>query len=208
MAIELENSIFIHIPKTGGRWVANVLRKMGYKDIGDPIYQAHECPQVDGKPAFAFVRHPVTMLNSLWHHRARKHTNTRHKDWNWQQDHRLEKECGCPDLREFYGRVAERPGIVWEYYMEWMHYYDSFSLWKYEDLANELIRALQYYEERFDADFIRASAKQVIGGTKNPLRIMQEAPYYAYRIIANESQLYRRFGYDDFMLKRILENET
>ena len=42
MAIELKNSMFIHVPKCGGRTVKQMLKKYvaGAKVIGDDIYES------------------------------------------------------------------------------------------------------------------------------------------------------------------------
>ena len=40
MAVELKNSMFIHVPKTGGRWVKQMLFNYveGAKAVGDAVY--------------------------------------------------------------------------------------------------------------------------------------------------------------------------
>jgi hypothetical protein len=196
MAIKLQNSVFVHIPKTGGRWVAQRLQAVkGYACIGDPVYDAHVAPDVD-MPVFAFVRHPVTMLNSLWKHRSRKHANRRHKDWNWQQDHRLERECGCEDYFTFFENVAARPGIVTEYYSEFIGKYTHATAWKMENLAEELIAALIYYEESFDANLIRSKAHAKLGHANNDI-LIKNRPELIAQIVENEAKFCRHFNYTE-----------
>lgn len=193
MAIQLQHSVFVHIPKTGGRWVANQLMKNveGSKYIGDPVYDAHVPPETD-LPVFAFIRHPITMLNSLWHHRSRKQYNKRAKDWNWQQDHELERECGCKDLATFFSNVADRPGIVTRYYMDFVGMYDNHTLWRTEDIAYELVVCLDLYNEKHDASAILEAGRQKIGAANNELIIDEDV---AAKIIKNERTFCEQYNY-------------
>lgn len=195
MATQLQNSVFIHIPKTGGRWINQQLKASvkGFAPIGDPVYDAHESPETD-LPVFAFVRHPITMLNSLWFHRSRKHGNTRHKDWNWQQDIELERVCGCPDYAEFFQRVADNPGIVERYYNHFIGAYSSTLIGCTEHIATDLIFILSEYGEEFNADAIRAAADKKVGKACTALPI-QDAPELVYRIVQNELNFCSCFGY-------------
>ena len=66
MAVELKNSMFIHVPKTGGRWVKQMLFNYveGAKAVGDAVYDSHNTPMTH-KQTFAFLRHPMTFVHSL-----------------------------------------------------------------------------------------------------------------------------------------------
>ena len=68
MAVELKNSMFIHVPKTGGRWVKQMLFNYveGAKAVGDAVYDSHNTPMTH-KQTFAFLRHPMTFVHSLFH---------------------------------------------------------------------------------------------------------------------------------------------
>ena len=72
MAIELKNSVFIHVPKCGGRSITQILQRFvpNYKVLGDVMYDAHDTPDTD-KQVFGFIRHPATFIHSIWTHRAR-----------------------------------------------------------------------------------------------------------------------------------------
>ena len=93
MAIELKNSMFVHIPKCGGRKVADLICKYveGYSFVGDRVYDAHNTPDTS-KQVFAFIRHPATFTHSLWKHRSKVKANRRGQQWNWQDYIRLEKK--------------------------------------------------------------------------------------------------------------------
>ena len=111
MAIELPNSVFIHVPKTGGRWVKDMLLNYveGAKPIGDAVYDSHNTPEIYGKPCFAFLRHPMTWVHSLFHHRAKKKANRNGHQWNWQEQLRLEKECKAENYEDFLNNVINTP---------------------------------------------------------------------------------------------------
>ena len=51
MAILLKNSMFIHIPKCGGRWATQMIVSncQNYSFSGDRIYDAHDTPDNNGK---------------------------------------------------------------------------------------------------------------------------------------------------------------
>ena len=90
MAIELKNSMFIHVPKCGGRTVKKMLKKYvaGARVIGDDIYESHATPDTDLQ-VFGFVRHPATFIHSLWTHRSKKKGHG--EMWNWHPDILLEQ---------------------------------------------------------------------------------------------------------------------
>ena len=107
MAIELKNSMCIHVPKCGGRTVKEILKKYvaGARVVGDDIYESHATPDTDLK-VFGFVRHPATFIHSLWTHRSRKRS---HGDiWNWQQDILLEQECASRDYNTFVENILSK----------------------------------------------------------------------------------------------------
>ena len=70
MAIELKNSMFIHVPKCAGRSVKDMIKKYvkNAKIIGDEVYDAHKSPDTN-KQVFGFIRHPATFINSLFEQR-------------------------------------------------------------------------------------------------------------------------------------------
>ena len=114
MAIELKNSMFIHVPKCGGRTVKQMLKKYvsGARVIGDDIYESHGTPDTN-KQVFGFIRHPATFVHSLWTHRSKKKAHG--SDWNWHPDIRMEQECKSQDYNVFIQNVINGKNYVWEY---------------------------------------------------------------------------------------------
>ena len=72
MAIFLKNSVFIHMPKTGGRWVKKALKNGSSIVKGDVPETAHYSPDLGNLGGFTFVRHPATWLRSLFFQRKSK----------------------------------------------------------------------------------------------------------------------------------------
>lgn len=162
MAIELNNSVFIHVPKTGGRTVTNLLfaNCEDVKRIGKPL-DGHNTPDIGNKIAFAFVREPAMFCHSLWHHRSRK-------KFNWQNYLRLEKECGSKNYDNFMKSCGEKENLVIEYYQYYLSSYKKLLLGKTENLNINLIDILEHCKEKFNKDDIKNS-NIVIG--KNPKNV-------------------------------------
>jgi hypothetical protein len=175
MAIELKNSMFIHVPKCGGRTVKTLLQKYvsNVKIIGDVTYDSHATPDTN-KQVFGFIRHPATFIHSLWTHRGKKKTNTRGHPWNWQTDIRLERECKSTDYNEFVENILKDTN------------YES------------LIRILKENKEDFDEDGIRSN-KNIIGANdkKKPVGLFSSMdPEQIYKLVTvSEKQLCERFNY-------------
>ena len=111
--------MFVHLPKTGGVWVARALAKHA-KTIrpNKSNHGGHIMPDLDDNVAcFCFVRHPVSWLRSLFHHRKRKR-------WNWQTHLDLEKKCQAKTLKDFINKVANNEGVVESYFD---HYIGKYS---------------------------------------------------------------------------------
>tara|TARA_A100001201_G_scaffold143729_2_gene147006 strand:+ start:3176 stop:3796 length:621 start_codon:yes stop_codon:yes gene_type:complete len=168
MAISLNNSLFIHFPKTGGKWITNMLMNYvdGAKPVGDPIYDAHKSPPFDGK-VFFFVREPESWVHSLWHHRARKKNNKFGHKFNWQENHRLERDCKSEDYDQFVSNVIANPNCLYDYYQDFIGCYNEDQLmWgRYESMCQDLITILYANGEKFDEQAIRQNENTIINPT-------------------------------------------
>ena len=121
------NALFIHIPKTGGTWVKRVLLESGLECLPAVGAGSHNLTwryEHPGTRKFAFVRHPLTWLESAW--------RGLHESWPNQQPspvlfneraftpiRLLTRTCGELDFGSFVRAVLDRePAFVTRMY-EW-----------------------------------------------------------------------------------------
>ena len=202
MAIELKNSMFIHVPKCGGRTVKQMLKKYvaGAKVIGDDIYESHATPDTNLQ-VFGFIRHPATFIHSLWTHRSKKKG---HGDaWNWHPDILLEQECQSKDYNKFVENILSKQNMVYHYYMHYLGKYKNPMIGKMEDLPNSLINILKANNEDFDEKRIRENI-YVHGAnnktTNTPVSLIDSLNYdQCKRLIKKaEKKLCEEFDYHAF----------
>ena len=202
MAIELKNSMFIHVPKCGGRTVKQMLKKYvsGARVIGDDIYDSHATPDTNLN-VFGFIRHPATFIHSLWTHRSKKKG---HGDaWNWHPDILLEQECQSKDYNTFVENILKKKNMVWHYYMHYLGKYKNPMMGKMEDLPNSLINILKTNNEDFDEKRIRENI-YVHGAnnksTNTPVSLVESMNYTQCRTLIKEAEvkLCKEFDYHAF----------
>ena len=201
MAIELKNSMFVHIPKCGGRKVADLICKYveGYSFVGDRVYDAHNTPDTS-KQVFAFIRHPATFAHSLWKHRSKVKANRRGQQWNWQDYIRLEKECGNPDYNKFVENILNGTDYVYDYYKHYTDKYPDVQFGRMENLVEDLIDILKKNGEVFDEERMRKD-NSIIGSnhiTKKPsiLKDSMNEDQLNRLVNISEQSLCQRFNYE------------
>jgi len=192
MAMILKHSMFIHIPKCGGRWTKAMLEQhAGARHCGDPIYDSHDTPDYDG-PVFCIVREPATFAHSLWHHRAKKKSNKFGHKFNWQEYIRLENECQSEDYNEFMNNVANNKNAVWDYYQHYIGKYETVWYARMENMAEDLVDILGKLGESTNFAGFLAESDRVIGkGTNNDAVEMD----LRLRINNANAEFCRTFGY-------------
>ena len=202
MAIELKNSMFVHVPKCGGRTVKQMIKKYvsGARVIGDDIYESHATPDTH-KQVFGFVRHPATFIHSLWTHRSKKKAHG--SDWNWHPDIRMEQECKSQNYDEFVSNVLKGENYVWDYYQHYLGKYENVQYGKMENLPDSLITILKQNNEDFDEKGIRENI--YVHGANNkqkgkPVSVNESMTYDQIKRLVTESEqeLCRKFDYHAF----------
>ena len=115
MAIYLKNSVFLHIPKTGGTWVrlrlqeAGLIKRISHGNDFEPgfgVNSIHNIPIYDKefqnkKTRFCFVRNPYTWYKSYYGYRKR---------FPWDEKSCIDIQCKAESFNEFVESVKERPG--------------------------------------------------------------------------------------------------
>ena len=150
---------------------------------------------------FVFVRNPLTWYESWWKFMAGHWHPWERNRWHPQ---RPIDNCGDDDFNKFLSNVLERrPGYLSELYAAYAH--GSHFVGKFENLAGDLVRALQAAGETIDASRILEFPAQNVSKAK--LGTPNWDPAILARVIAAERQGIERFGYweevDAFCQKRV-----
>lgn len=158
MTLLLPNSVFIHIPKTGGTWVrqaledadlsiATILSRDRKESYNNTIDSWHNVPTWDiryqERPnRFCFVRHPAEWYRSYWAFRMWK------KNWNVVEND-FDFWCAAGNFEEFIEKVLHH----YSGYLTQMHAYFADHctfVGKSENLPTDLLTVLDLFEEKYD----------------------------------------------------------
>jgi hypothetical protein len=187
MAVKLKcGSIFLHIPKTGGKWVTEALSAAGLVDrqvghIHSDFDQSlagwkvrdqleglmHYIPRralnrPESRPyRFCFVRHPLRWYESYWRYMQARGWNA----WgavnsrrHWHPNAVL-NGLGSGDFNEFVSNVVDvRPGYVSELFFSYAKPGIDF-VGRTETLVDDLVATLRAQRLDFDESQIRGLAK-------------------------------------------------
>jgi hypothetical protein len=186
MALILNRSIMIHVPKTGGTWTYVALREQGlvrgmlWSADNNPHPCADEVAVLFPRFTFCFVRRPVAWLRSYWAsafiHRGYGIDRVRFGSSPWAEF----AQCEAPSFLEFCTAYLERcPGAVGRMFDRYVKGVDFVG--KHESLIPDLCRALEIAGESFDADRL-AESKPENQSSRFPLGPLAEIP----DAIANE----------------------
>lgn len=149
----LPHSCFLHVPKTGGSWVTKAIIKAGvsyedYRVEGDPHLVLKDCP-VPQKFKFAFVRHPLDMYRSYWQFKMSN---------GWDKNNAFDMTCQAEHFHIFLQQVLSHYAgaygiLVSEFCGEGENEIEFIG--RYENLVEDLIKALTLAGENFDEQVIR-----------------------------------------------------
>ena len=149
MALVLPNSIFFHLPKTGGTFVRKTIKDLGIanKEVGDHHESVADFSRkypdiINGKFVFTFVRHPLTWWQSYWACRYRS---------GWYYDNPMDRACNDNDFNQYIDKILN---------CDWRTNYSDICngfligrvdlIGKQEDLVADLKSALLRAGEKFD----------------------------------------------------------
>jgi hypothetical protein len=164
-AFVTDQTLFLHVPKTGGTWVTSAVLAAGIAAVAPDapdhaaVYSEHghallgDVPEYGHRFRFAFVRHPLDWWRSYWGHRMREGT--------WWEEIEIDRVAGHDDFGEFIRRVTRHlPGYLSSIYEQFVGTpADEIDfVGRYEHLADDLCIALRLAGETFNEAALRSAA--------------------------------------------------
>lgn len=218
MAIILPNSVFLHIPKTGGTWVTEVIKKLGlYRNELLATHQEphfllnsnHNVPVMNFefmcRPfRFCFVRNPLTWYRSYW---------VFHNSIKWNHENTISK-LNDSKFENFIKNVVKRNkrlkyGFLGALYDEFTKYCTFVG--KQETLKNDFVKAMTLFKEDIREKIIRNHVSVNLYCNKD---IAKEAVYTKKMqedIIETENDCFENYNYEKKIIKdfrKQYNNET
>ncbi|MAH46489.1 hypothetical protein CMI37_11695 [Candidatus Pacearchaeota archaeon] len=195
MALLLKNSIFIHIPKTGGSWVRQATRRSGivtneihYRNSEKKPEHWQHCTPADlnceGRFTFCFVRHPLDWYASFWAYRKRLGLLT---------DHELDQIIHTYSFPKYIEIILDKypSGYVSTMYKKYT-YVDYVG--RNENLVEDLIKALQLGNEQFNEEVIRKFPRANASASIDPWKkLVEYPPELRERVCEVESDAIKRY---------------
>ncbi len=170
MSIRLPNSCFIHIPRTGGFWLAEVAQRLGirYQRLTGDVDSHFTYQQLPDNwrrlPAFGFVRHPLAWIGSRWSHLLEHNLLD---DYRHYGVHRLFDQLVKPTFSETLREVIDKsPGLVGRTYSEMLT--GANHLYRTEDLPESGFQALALLEHVTSDSFASAIQEMKDKETERP----------------------------------------
>ena len=150
MSLRLPNSVFVHVPRTGGLWLGEVVQKIGllqqrFNGDVDSHFTFRELPDLwRALQPFSFVRHPLGWIKSRWSHSVECRISDDHRHYGIN---RLFDEHFHASFRETVEDILRnRPGLVGLTFREMQDGIPAAFLRRTEDLpysAVDLLRNLE-----------------------------------------------------------------
>lgn len=209
MAVLLPNSVFIHIPKTAGQWVASALEHMGLAT--GHLGVVHASPdEIRSEPAFqqrpvvfTMVRHPLLWYPSMWAHRMDENWSpVDDPDWftprwvdTWAS---FTESCRSDTFDDFVHKCTARfpSGYVSMLYDAYTR--DCTFVGRQENLAQDLVKALELSGETFDpADVHKVPPRNVRGRTPARKKQSRYTPELIDCVMRAEAWAVEKFGYEE-----------
>lgn len=204
MALQMRNSIFFHVPKTGGTWVRQAIRNAGIptNEIGPDLSKHsfnrlsnifHCAPGLvhsEGYFTFAFVRNPLSYYQSYWSFKMRTGA-----------DNIFDKAYMDEDFLQFVRNVIEgHPGWVSALYKkflgpnaDWVDY-----VGRQESLRKNLIQVLHLAGENFqEAAIYATNSLNEASSLKEWSAKCKYTSQIAKEVYAVEKEAIELYGYQD-----------
>lgn len=148
MSLRLPNSCFIHVPRTGGLWLGELLHQNQVKvqvlkgDIDSHFTYSQLPDRWRNLTSFSFIRQPYDWAFSRWSHAIKHHTV---QDWRHEGIHReFDELVGNSFQKTVRNILRKSPGLVTRTFNEMQDGVDY--LIRTEDLPNEAISLIECLE--------------------------------------------------------------
>jgi len=206
MAIATENTLLLHIPKTGGVFVKEALEScdVSYEEIGTQhdhfpkLFDYESSGFFNDRLIYSFVRHPITWYQSRWAFRL-KH--------GWQAIHPLDYHCASNDFKLFVSKVLAYRPDGWCNFLFGSYLHGDWGRVSYvgrtEFLADDLIDVMSKANEPINGEIIRnmpRSNHSTSDGKKSSDLARYSSSLFD-RVMAVESSIVQEY-YNDFTLDK------
>jgi len=165
MTILLPNSAFLHIPRTGGTWVrevlasanlveASIVSQVPEESTEGNVRSWHNVPLTnkeftDRQHVFCFVRHPLTWYQSYWSYKMYR------QSWVTDAESRNKIDmCKAKSFQEFIDNVISTFSYGYVSHMFYFYTSQATIIGKLENLQSDLVKALTVAGEDFRLDDI------------------------------------------------------
>ncbi len=201
MALVTENSVLLHIPKTGGVFIKYALVMGGVKHTELGGQHEHFPRLLKMKPrsffedrlVYTFVRHPLSWYQSRWAFRVRH---------GWQPKHPLDFNCASNDFQRFMHNVLQfKPdgwcGFLFDEYIKNEQQLMNF-VGRTENLVDDFLKVMSMANETIDEDRIRSLPRvndSHLDG-QNSNYWAKYSPELYNRVLAVESNVIQEYYHD------------
>lgn len=159
MAVATENSLLLHIPKTGGVFIKHAIRMLDieYLDIGSQhehfplLLKMRSRKFFEDRLIYTFVRHPISWYQSRWAFRV-KH--------GWQPKHPLDYNCASNDFHRFLNNVLRFKPDGWCTFLYDEYIKNEPGMVKFvgrtEHLVDDFLKVMKLANHQIDEDQVRS----------------------------------------------------
>lgn len=192
-----KNAVFLHIPKTGGTWVAAAVKNAGLDFcnylVDDDIHGDLSCCPFQNRFIFAFVREPLSLYRSYWRYKMGQSNMTT----EWDAKNPFDVSCAARTFDGFVENVLRlHPAwcsTMFEDYVGQPNNEIHF-VGRFESLADDLVRALAMSGTTFNECAIRDTPPMNVSRVNPDLARWSDD--LAQRVRRSEDAAIRRFRYN------------
>jgi len=137
---------FIHIPKTGGFYIQDVIKQLEIPHSGEAFNHDNKLKLWNSQSYFTCIRDLDSWMMSYFFHRQRN-------GFNWQTHRKLDKLCQSTELTQFFKNLIKHENIVsehYDYFLDWVDKEKPIKFLKTKNLSSELLQFLETSSIKID----------------------------------------------------------